>query len=100
MILLKTILTIKSLGNNNDLIKVISTVVKTIYYFLNLNPMATIEISGVDKKRTQLYNFIFKRRIQEIVTNFEVLGIYENGKKEKYNPEKIYQKFEIQLKRH
>lgn len=87
----------KAISNNRDLIKVISTVVKILYDFYNFHPDAIIEFRGVDKKRTNLYNAILKRRYDEVEPYFLIEG-WREGKKEKYNVEHRYEKFEIQLK--
>lgn len=86
-------------SNNNDLIKVISTVVSTIYDFTNDNPDSIIEIKGVDEKRIRLYNSIFKRRVQEIEEQFMIFGITNERKRERYDPEYFYYKFEITKKK-
>lgn len=88
----------KIITNNNDLIKVISTVAKAIYLFAEKNPKAIIEIDPVDERRRWLYNKIFKRRHLEIVDIFEIIGI-KGEQKEKYNPEYFYDEFEIHLKK-
>jgi len=88
----------KVITNNNDLIMVISTVVKAVYLFLEVHPNAIIEIDPVDEKRGLLYNRIFKRRYTEIIANYNIIGI--NDKLEEvYNPEKLYQEFEIHPKK-
>lgn len=88
----------KIISNNNDLSKVISTVAQTVYKFTEEYPDAIIEIEGVDIKRTKLYNTVFKRRFFEIKETFHVAGIV-NESRETYNPNKTYDKFEVQRKK-
>lgn len=84
--------------NNNDLIKVMSTVAHSLYLFMETYPNALVEIDPVDEKRCRLYNTIFKRRHQEVQLLFDIYGINEYSK-EPYNSIQYYQKFEIERKK-
>lgn len=69
-----------------------------IYNFLENNPNAIVEIDPIDSKRALLYNRIFQRRHAEIITKLDIFGILAE-EKEVYNPEKLYQEFEIHSKK-
>ena len=83
-------------SNNNDLVKVISTVAFIVHDFFGHYPNAKISIKGVDERRLKLYNVIFKRYHGDVIQKFEVNG-FRDGKEEKYNPNESYDKFEIMI---
>lgn len=83
--------------NNQDTIKVLSTVMQTIYDFLNLHPEAKIEVESRDKKRLRVYNRIAQRRYSELVLLLDLRGIV-NKKEEIYNPRKVYDIIILQKK--
>jgi hypothetical protein len=87
----------KSLTGNKDVYKVISTVAATVYEFVQINPRAKIEISGVDKKRQVFYNRIFQRYFHEIELSFDVTGFIK-GLEKAYDPDYYFDKFVIQRK--
>ena len=86
------------ISNNQDYIKVISTVARIIHLFFDEYPDVIIEIKGVDKKRQRFYNTIFRRRYEEIIPKFTIFGIIK-GKKQVYDPNLNFDKFEIHLKK-
>jgi hypothetical protein len=81
-------------SNNNDFVKVLATVAKCAYDFIEHNPEAILEIVPVDKRRNVLYNAIFKRHHPAILENFKILA-RRNGEFELYDPEKEFDKFEL-----
>lgn len=85
-------------SNNLDILMVISTVSKTVYEFFELHPKVVILIVPRDEKLKQFYNTIFRRRHKEVEKIFKLVGIYKNIPTT-YNPDKKYDKFEIQLKK-
>ncbi len=86
------------ISNNLDFVKVMATVAKCVYVFLAYFPDAIIEIKGVDQKRQNFYNTIFKRKWEEIAPYFDVKGIV-SGILQPYNKELYFDKFVIQQKR-
>lgn len=89
------------ISNNDDLRKVLQTVVNAVYEFLNIYPRANILIYPLDYQRKLLYNRIFQIRWQEIEANFIVNGFIEDDidvSFEKYNPKKVFDYFVIKLK--
>lgn len=83
-----------SISNNLDVLMVISTVAKTIYEFSELHPDVTIIIIPRDEKLKRFYNTVFRRRYQEIIELFDILGIKKHIPTS-YNPKKNYDKFEL-----
>ncbi|MDZ7879797.1 MAG: hypothetical protein U5L45_19115 [Saprospiraceae bacterium] len=84
-------------SNNNDIVRVISTVAKIAYEFSGNFPQRIIQIKPVDEKRKVLYNHIFRRNYATINVNFNING-FKGRKKEKYSPNKIYDRFELNRK--
>jgi len=88
----------KTISNNGDIIKVISTVAQSGYLFFEKYPTAIVEIEGVDKKRQQLYNHIFRRRKKELEELFIVSGKFGDTF-ESLQAGRFYKKFVIQKKK-
>ena len=84
-------------SNNDDLIKVISTVAKIAYEFSDKYPLRRIQIKPVDEKRKRLYNHVFRRHYDTIDANFDIIGINEQ-ERETYSPKKNYDIFELNRK--
>lgn len=84
--------------NNDDFVKTISTVAKTVLEFFEVHPDAVLQIGADERRRLGVYNGIFRRRQDEIQAIYEVHGIIE-GRKELYQPQKNYEGFEINLKK-
>ena len=85
------------ISNNDDLIKVISTVAKITYDFFGTYPLRRILIKPVDEKRKRLYNHVFRRHYDTISADFDIMGIV-GRKKENYSPKKNYDKFVLNRK--
>ena len=85
------------ISNNRDLRMVMSTVAKAAYEFFTTHPNQIIFFQPVDHRRRNLYNLIFQKRWHEISPNFNVVG-WIADRKEPYNPDKIYDAFEVELR--
>ncbi len=86
-----------NISNNQDFVRVMSTVAFAIREFLKEYPKSTIEIRAVDDKRLGFYHTIFKRHLREIQKDFMLFGILDK-QKEAFNPEKCYDRFEVKLR--
>jgi hypothetical protein len=84
-------------SNNQDIVKIMQTVVKAIYLFFEVYPQRIVVFKPVDEKRKKLYNFILKKHINKIEPYFQITG-FINENAEFYNSEKFYDYFEIKLK--
>ncbi len=85
------------ISNNLDFVKVMNTVVKTVYDFTEKRPNVVIQIKAVDGKRLRFYNLIIKRHWKEIDEHFSVRG--KRGKRfESYREDQFYQAFEVKRK--
>ena len=87
----------KIISNNQDVFKVISTVAKIAYAFIETYPDRTLTIVPVDEKRKILYNRVFQRHFEDIDKQFEVVGTIKDYD-EPYSIDKIYDEFTLKYK--
>ena len=87
----------KIVSNNDDATKVLSTVVKCVYDFLEKHSEAIIHITPVDSKRKSLYNYVFQKRKEEIEGRFVILAKI-NDRTELFDTNKMYDKFILHQK--
>lgn len=64
--------------NNNDSQKVLATVASTLYVFMNKHPNVWVYATGSNKARTRLYRMGITTNLKDIVTDFEVYGLYKD----------------------
>ncbi|HFA50167.1 MAG TPA: hypothetical protein ENJ95_14245 [Bacteroidetes bacterium] len=83
-----------AVSNNNDFVKVLSTVAFCAYEFVNEYPGAIIQIKPVDEKRRKLYNAVFKRHHRAISEKFNISGTIK-GNKTDYDPGQYFDWFEL-----
>ncbi len=89
------------ISNNNDLRKVLQTVVNAVYDFIDIYPHVHLLIYPLDYQRKLLYNRIFRLRWHEIEPLFSVKGftIEENEViEEDYTPKNLFDYFVIKPK--
>ena len=86
-----------SISNNADLVKVMNTVAKAVYVFMDENPRARLSIKAVDEKRLGLYHTIFRRHFLTITTNFNLYGVVDE-QVEPFFPGKTYHSFQLERK--
>lgn len=84
--------------SNFDAAKVMRTVAKVAYEFLETYPDRTIYIEPVDIKRKRFYNTLFQRYAKEIEPFFDIFGLNEKKQREPYSSFKRYNFFEIKIK--
>ena len=82
-------------SNNQDFVKVLATVAKCVYEFIEVYPGVKIKITPVDEGRKLLYNAVFRRHHQTISEKFEIFGIVK-GAKTPFALENEYDEFELQ----
>lgn len=85
------------ISNNNDIVKILATIVKIAYEFSAEFPTRSIHIKPVDKKRKQLYNNVFRRNFEIISQTFHIIGT-SNDIDEGYSSEKFYDIFKLKRK--
>ena len=61
--------------NNDDSRKVLATVAATLYAFTDTHPGATIIATGSTNARTRLYRMGIAANLEEIESDFDVLGL-------------------------
>lgn len=79
-------------SNNGDSRKVLATVAASVYAFTGKYPNAVIYATGSTKSRTRLYRIGISNNLDEILKDFEVLGLH-NGEVEKFRKGVDYQGF-------
>ncbi|MCU0347734.1 MAG: hypothetical protein MUC59_12410 [Saprospiraceae bacterium] len=84
----------EAVSNNNDFVKVLSTVAKCAYDFLERNPGIILHIQPVDDRRKLLYNAIFRRHFEALTEQFEIWG-RKNRRREPFQTQKDYDSFEL-----
>jgi uncharacterized protein DUF6934 len=62
------------ISNNDDSIKVLATVVATVYAFTDKYPYSWIYATGITKSRTRLYRMGLTKYLKEIEEDFELYG--------------------------
>lgn len=84
----------KVISNNGDFVKVLSTVAKCAFQFLEIHPGALLEIKPVDPPRNRLYHAILVRHYDFIEQNFDIRGIIGEVA-EPFQADKEYESFEL-----
>ena len=79
-------------SNNEDLVRVISTVAKAVFEFSDRWPTRQIYIEPVDEKRKRLYHSIFHRHFETIELDFQIFGL-ANEKADFYDSALFYDAF-------
>lgn len=86
-----------SISNNQDMARVLATVIRTMYYFFDSHPTATIFFAGSTPSRTRLYRLAISQNISLFEETFTIKGLL-NDKAELYQANIPYEGFTIQLK--
>ncbi len=85
-------------SNNDDLQKIMKTIIQAAYDFCEIYPERSIEIVPVDEKRKTLYNAIVRRNFETFSKSFVIKG--EKGKRLfAYNPKENYDAFVFRRKK-
>ena len=87
----------KSVTNNDDMEKVMATVVQTLLHFFEKYPTKMIYVEGSTVERTRLYRIIISRELTEIEEIFTIYGILRS-KAEQFQKNQHYDAFVISLK--
>lgn len=88
--------TIKS--NNGDSIKVLSTVVSTLYDFTNLYPDRLVFATGSNEVRTRLYRMGISNNLEELKKDFYVFGLKPDENFEEFIVGEDYKGFLVKRK--
>ena len=86
------------MSDNHDAAKVMRTVAKAAFVFLETYPERTVFIEPVDMKRKRFYNAVFQRYYKEIEPIFDLFGLIGEIS-EVYSPKIIYDFFELKRKK-
>ncbi len=87
-----------AVSNNNDMVLVLSTVIKTLLEFFVKNPDKTVFFTGSTLSRTRLYRVIIGKLMNNVELYYEISGMLDDGTFEKFNSVKTYKAFLIAKK--
>ena len=86
-----------SVSNNQDMPRILATVVETMHVFFRQYPTATVIFSGSTPARTRLYRVAISQNLALFEETFFVYGLL-TGKPEPYQLNRPYQAFTVRLK--
>lgn len=86
-----------SITNNQDSDKVLATVAKTLYAFIETHPSATVVATGSSEARTRLYRIGISNHLKEIEEDFIILGL-SNQHWEPFRKDIKYEAFLVRKK--
>ncbi len=92
------VLNVKIKSNNDDMPKIISTVIKSIYLFFEKNPTKTVSFLGSSESRTRLYKIIISKYFDQLSERFDIFGINFDGLDEPFEKNTSYFAYKIKLK--
>jgi len=84
--------------NNGDSLKVLATVVSTVYAFTAKYPKTYIYATGSNEVRTRLYRMGITNNLEEIKTDFYVYGLRQDSTFETFVPGEDYLGFLVTRK--
>jgi hypothetical protein len=87
----------KVISDNGDSEKVLTTVAATVYAFMDKYPDAWVYATGSTKARTRLYKMGISKFLEEVTSDFEVLGEL-NDDWEAFKPDTEYDGFLVRRK--
>lgn len=86
---------VQTVSNNQDIVLILNTVIKTLYHFFELYPSKTVIFTGSSASRNRLYRAVISKLINE---KFDIFGITFDDEIELFVPDKNYFAFQICLK--
>lgn len=86
-----------AVSNNNDMERILATVIQTIFVFFEARPKNTILFLGSTESRTRLYQIVIAKYINEIDDILQIRGI-RNGELELFVKGVNYEAFLIDKK--
>lgn len=87
----------KSVTNNDDMEKVMATVIRTLLRFFEKYPTKMVYIEGSTAERTRLYRIIISRELSAIEELFAIYGLLDSLS-EPFQKNQNYDAFVIALK--
>jgi hypothetical protein len=85
-------------SKNNDMEKILSTIIQTMFAFFAFHPKAKIIFTGSTPSRTRLYQIALAKEFRKIEPLLKILGWY-NGQLEPFIVNKNYEGFVISKKK-
>jgi hypothetical protein len=82
---------------NNDMDRVLATVIQTIDLFFDQHPKATLIFTGSDSGRTRLYRAVIGKYIDKATEKFDIYGV-RNDDYERFVRDRPYESFIIRMR--
>jgi hypothetical protein len=86
-----------SVSDNQDMPRILATVIYTMHLFFMEHPMATVIFLGSTPARTRLYRVAISQNLALFEETFLVKGLLK-GEPELYQPNRPYEAFTVRLK--
>jgi len=86
------------LSNNFDVLNVLSTVAEVVRDFTLKNPERSVVILTQEERRLKLYHAVFRRKADELMSEFWIWGLTKDEGQELYDSEKSYKGFIVKRK--
>ena len=86
-----------TVSNNDDLERVLSTVIQIILKFLNHNLDCEVSFAGSTPERTRLYRIVINKYINDFSDHLSVDGILPEQSREAFKPNRPYLSFVLSL---
>ncbi|MCU0327130.1 MAG: hypothetical protein MUF45_18165 [Spirosomaceae bacterium] len=87
-----------SVSNNNDMVKILSTVIDTLYQFFERNSTKIVIFRGSTDTRNRLYRAVITKLLVGVSHDFEVRGINADEEVESFRPNTDYFAYVINKK--
>ncbi|MFN3849067.1 MAG: DUF6934 family protein [Spirosomataceae bacterium] len=87
-----------AVSNNNDMVMVLSTVIKTLFEFFDKNPNSSVIFTGSTDARTRLYRAVIGKLFNKVSEYYSVKGVNTDGSIEEFDKSKQYQGYLISSK--
>ena len=77
-------------SKNQDLTRIMATIVSTIFEFFKRYPDKKVIFTGSTPERTRLYRIVIGKLFEQTKSQFIIEGITESGEFEDFDPNQIY----------
>ena len=86
-------------SKNQDLPRIMATIVSTIFEFFKRYPDKKVVFTGSTPERTRLCGIVIRKLFEQTKDQFNIEGITENGKFEYFSPNQIYFAYVVSQKK-
>jgi hypothetical protein len=87
-----------SISDNNDMAKILATIVFVAKVFLQQYPDRTISFRGSTAERTRLYRMAISNNLNELLEFFDIYGVYKDSNSSFFTKNEDYFAFLVKKK--